>query len=238
MPTATAITYGAMEGATTATGYQLGVGGAITVLSPNMNPSGFVNHRDYMLYINDATVQGTLGAGYYTQDGTTFYDMVYRYPHGGPPNHDLYNSIPLNTNINAQVTEQNDNPDSHCFVAFAYQTPSTTLCFTTAQHGASNIGAVARTFSAYSNPSNDLYGYMYNLKSRYYRVLDGYVDWENFSVAAAGTYKCSIGSNYVLSYQPTKDTIGTGPRTYTSNSCTNQEGFEPYGESATAGGTG
>jgi len=240
VPSAAAIANGAMQGAENGTDrYELGIGGAISVKNPYVSPTGFGNHRDYMIYINDASQYGgTVGAGYYTHDGSTFYDMVYRFKFGGYPNHDLYNSIPLNTNINAQVKEQNDNPTSRCWVAFAYQTPSTTVCFTGSTiSGASNIGAIARTFSSYSSGSNDLYGYMYNLQSRYKLTNYPYtIGWENFSDAAYSNYKCSYGGNYVIQYVSGMNAVGFGPRTYTSNSCsTSQPSYEPYGEASQAG---
>jgi hypothetical protein len=231
--------YEAMEGVRTGTGWQIGVGGAMSAKNPYISPGGFSNHRDYMPYINDAYAGATIGAGYYTQDGSTLYDLIYHFVSGGSPNHDLYDTIPLNTNFNAQVTEQNNDPNSHCWSAFAYQTPTETFCLTSTIAGASNIGQIARTFTAYSS-NNDLYGYFYNLQSEY-KTSGGIVGWESFSAAASANYKCwSSASNhsgsYVESYQTTQNIIGTGPRTYTTDSCQAvNAAYDPMGENSKAG---
>lgn len=234
----------AYEGVLTNTGFQIGVGGGITVKDPKVSPTGFTNHRDYMVYINDASVSGTVGAGYYTQDGTNFWSLIYYYPVGGYPTHDLFNTLSRNTNISASVLEQNDNPNSGCWIASSPSASSyETICFSSSVSGASNVGMIARTFSSYT-ASNDLYGYIYNLQAKY-KTGSGTIGWESFQTAGTvpGNYKCwstksGTSSGYVLSYQTNENTIGTGPRTYTTDSCTSYVSavYQPYGENTSPGG--
>ena len=134
---------------------------------------------------------------------------------------------------------------SRCWYAVTYQ-GSNTQCFSTSTiSGASNIGTIARTFSSYSSGTNDLYGYMYNLQSKYKLTVSPYtVDWEPFTEAGTnpGIYKCwstksATGSGYVIDYLTNWNTIGTGPRTYTTDNCSDvSQVGDPYGERSTAGG--
>jgi hypothetical protein len=86
---------------------------------------------------------------------------------------------------------------------------------------------------------------MYNLQSKYKLTVSPYtVDWEPFTEAGTnpGIYKCwstksATGSGYVIDYLTNWNTIGTGPRTYTTDNCSDvSQVGDPYGERSTAGG--
>lgn len=251
MPLAFANQYEAQEGVATGNGFGIGVSGELTVESTDVSPSGFSNHRDFMVYINDASVSSSVGAGWYTQANGVEYDLVYAYPIGGFPSHNLYTQLTAGTTFPAQVTEKNNDPTSKCWDAVTDTSGSVEYCFTSStQSGASNVGMVGRTFSAYSSGTNDLYGLFDSLEDEYH-TSGGTNGWEDFSTAANTNYKCWSSSSGLTSngyvfdglanygtYSAKVDKVGTGPRTYTGDTCSNvTPAYDPYGENGSAGGS-
>ena len=254
LPMVYATTYESYEGVTSGNGPTRGVNSDLTVESTKVSPSGFANHRDYMVYANDAScgtcsTDSSVGAGWYIDTTGSPQDLIYDESAGGYPGHDIFTSIPAGNTFDYDVVLSSFSPTQQCWHAYTYSTDEI-KCITSVNDGAaSNVGVTGRTFTAYSS-SNTMPGLFDYTQDLYYDTNTGLVHWEYFS-QASGNYKCwsntaaGVSGGYVLDWLASRsgggshiDEVGTGPDVYTSDSCSSgyvSSVYQVTGESTGAG---
>lgn len=255
LPMAYATTYESYEGVTSGHGPTRGVNSNLTVESTKVSPSGFANHRDYMVYANDAScgtcsTDSSVGAGWYIATTGSPMDLIYLESAGGYPGHDIFTSIPAGNTFDYDVVLNSFTPTQQCWHAYTYSTDEI-KCITSVNDGtASNVGVSAKTFSAYSSGTNTMPGLFDYTQDLYYNTNTSTVAWEYFS-QAAGNYKCwsntagGASGGWVLDWLASRsgggshiDEVGTGPDVYTTDGCTSgyvSSVYQVTGESTGAG---
>ncbi|GBC72721.1 hypothetical protein HRbin04_00112 [archaeon HR04] len=237
--TAHAVSYDSSNGVST--GYP-GVGGAkgrIMITSPYISAQGFTaGHRDYMVYVylvNREKV-GTIGAGWLAyKDSSNIIrklSLVYvgdsRYPAAV---HNLTVDVSSQTWIDATVRQNEVN--SNCWSASTYgQTYN--WCFDPILTNGIAAGSNARSKELYSRGVSDMPGLFDQLK---------FYDWNRSGwryFSESNNYKCLSIGGYVLDWlakysnapgNAQIDKVGTGPRTYTTDDCTDNldtDAWRPY----------
>ncbi len=218
-----------------------GVTGKISITSPYISAQGFTDgHRDYMVYVylvNSNTGKvGTIGAGWLAyKDSSNIIrklSLVYvgdsRYPAAV---HNLTVDVSSRTSINATVRQNAVN--SNCWSASTYgQTYN--WCFDSSLTNGTAAGSNARSKELYRGGVSDMPGLFDQLKFYDWNIRG----WKFFS--ESNNYKCSSTGGYVLDWlakysnasgNAQIDKVGTGPRTYTTDDCSNdQDTWRPYGE--------
>lgn len=206
------------------------------ITSPYISTQGFAGHRDYMVYVYlvNKDKKGTIGAGWLAyKDSSNIIrklSLVYvgdsRYPAAV---HNLTVDVSSQTWIDATVRQNAVN--SNCWTASTYgQTYN--WCFDPKLTNGTAAGSNARSKELYSVGVSDMPGLFDQLKFYDWNIRD----WRYFS--ESNNYKCSSTGGYVLDWlakysnapgNAQIDKVGIGPRTYTTDECTNdQDIWIPY----------
>src|SRR5579864_2757775 len=189
LPMVCATTYESYEGVTSGNGPTRGVTSTLTIESTKVSPSGFNNHRDYMVYANDAScgtcsTDSSVGSGWYIDTTGSPQDLIYDVSAGGYPGHDIFTSLSGVSNFAPEVVLSSFTTTQQCWHAYTYSTDET-KCITSVNDGAaSNVGVTGRTFTAYSSGTNTMPGLFDYTQDLYYDTNTSTANWEYFSQAS------------------------------------------------------
>lgn len=235
-----------------------GARGSLMVVTPYVSPTGFGNHKDFMVYVlkTDAfNGNRAIGAGWYADGSgsTGNYNLVYWYEPGTPgPSHTLWTSVSSGAQFTAQVKQNSQG--SNCWTGTTYNGNSASNCFTLS-FGAGGVASyIGRGFTEYQAGVNDMPSLADQL--HYYYWNNGVNTYDstsyfsyNTNLSKCWSNKAAYGTNSYVVDQLAKessdpngqpiDKIGTGPRLYTSDNCPSgniARAWEVAGETTKAGG--
>lgn len=234
-----------------------GARGTLTVVTPYVSPTGFNNHRDFMVYVLKTDAYNgnrAIGSGWYADGSgsTGNYDLVYWYEPGtSGPFHNIWSSLSSGTQFTAIVKQNSQG--GNCWTGTTYSN-SASNCFTLSFGAGGAAGYIGRGFANYQAGVNDMPSQGDQL--HYYYWSGGVNTYDSTSYFSYNTNEVKCWSNkangasnsYVVNEAAKEssdpfglpvDKIGTGPRLFTTDNCSSgnlSPSWEAAGETSRAGG--